>query len=360
MNFSKLLPFPLLFSWGLIFLEPNRNVSSVAREVALQNPGSQVTNTFLDDVTCVDRGVGLFRGDQEVAVGNKLYTSIMQVYPGTKITCRLRKTGSRNKFKRLYLIFGLDADSNIKGSQIILYKDDEPIINDTIEDENINKLVLKVEDAHSISLEIACPPETPQCKNQEGLNNAASNNDSDPSQSTVHFFQATFDSRRTPVISQRSRRTPATSQRSRRTPATSQSSRRTSITQQSAVDLINLWLEAKKVIFAPPYNRVLLAELTTSKLYKSIAGANGRIEQLRRSNSYYRYDLQQIESVEQFVADDVQATIKVQITENVKFYQNGYLDPRQSSTNTTTVTYTLQLTRGGTWKIANSKFDEVD
>ena len=291
--------------------------------------GEEYESTFLDDATCLTRGEEVYRTTQEVVVGKKLYTSIMQIPPGTKITCRLRKTGARNKFKALYLIFGLDADSKFRGAKIIVYKDDKKVVSNIISDGDINKLVFNVKDAHSITLEINCPPGIPQCKRPESLD------ESEKFQYTVHFFQATLDSRRTPVTRQRSRSA--------------------SITQQEAVDLIKEWLEAKKVIFAPPYKRKLLAELTTGELYKSIAEADGKIEQLKRNNAYYRYGVQKIENVDRFVADGNRATIQVKVTEDIKFYRNGYLDPAESSFKTRTVLYNLQLNVGGRWKIADYK-----
>ncbi|MBW4433336.1 MAG: DUF4101 domain-containing protein [Pelatocladus maniniholoensis HA4357-MV3] len=128
----------------------------------------------------------------------------------------------------------------------------------------------------------------------------------------------------------------------------------TSISQQEAVKLVNYWLEAKRVMFAPPYNRQVAAVITTGKLYTSTAGSDGTIDWLERNNARYEYGLQRIEEVDQFVADGNKAAIKVKVTEQRKLIKNGRIDPEQSGFDTIAVIYNLQFV-DGQWRIASSE-----
>ncbi len=117
-----------------------------------------------------------------------------------------------------------------------------------------------------------------------------------------------------------------------------------SASQQKAVNLIKKYLEAKKEMFAPPYNRQILAEIATNEFYNKTVGA---IDWLERNSAYYRYNTQQIESVEEFVSDANTATIKVKITEDYTLYNSdGSIDNSSSNFKTLTVIYNMRLTNG--------------
>jgi len=121
------------------------------------------------------------------------------------------------------------------------------------------------------------------------------------------------------------------------------------ITLGQASDLISRWLDAKQRIFAPPFDRPLLARMTTGILYSDTVKA---IDYLTNSNSQYRYGVQKVESVERFAASGNKATLEVRITEDATLYRNGKVD--SSSFNTKLVRYTLEYW-DGIWKIADSQ-----
>ena len=128
-----------------------------------------------------------------------------------------------------------------------------------------------------------------------------------------------------------------------------------SISQQQAVNLIEAWLQAKKVMFAPPYEHQIAAELTTGELYEKTAGLDGSITSLKNDRSYYRYGVQRIDGVEQFAANGNRATIQVRVTEERTLYgANGNIDPEQTDFKTRTVVYNLEQV-DGRLKIADSK-----
>lgn len=121
------------------------------------------------------------------------------------------------------------------------------------------------------------------------------------------------------------------------------------ITLGQASDLIGRWLDAKQKIFAPPFDRQLLAKMTTGILYSDTVKG---IDNLTSTNSHYRYGVQKIESVERFAASGNKATIEVRVTEDATVYRNGKVDT--SSFNTKLVRYTLEYW-DGIWKIADSQ-----
>ena len=121
------------------------------------------------------------------------------------------------------------------------------------------------------------------------------------------------------------------------------------ITLGQASDLIGKWLEAKQKIFAPPFDRQLLAKMTTGILYTDTVKA---IDNLINNNSQYRYGVQKVESVERFAASGNKATIEVKVTEDATVYRNGRVET--SSFNTKVVRYTLEYW-DGIWKIADSQ-----
>lgn len=125
-------------------------------------------------------------------------------------------------------------------------------------------------------------------------------------------------------------------------------------TQQEAANLIQRWLEAKHVMFAPPYNRQIAAEITTGEQYQKTTGIDGTIDWLQSENAYYKYGVQKINSVDNFVVNGDTATIKVEIEEEYTLYKNGKIDLSSSNFETLKVIYTLKLVTGE-WKINSSK-----
>ncbi|MFM5889552.1 MAG: IMS domain-containing protein, partial [Dolichospermum sp.] len=56
------------------------------------------------------------------------------------------------------------------------------------------------------------------------------------------------------------------------------------LSQDEALSLVTRWYSAKSRIFAPPFDRELLSELSTGRLYKRV---NGSIDWLEKYNRYY-------------------------------------------------------------------------
>ena len=122
---------------------------------------------------------------------------------------------------------------------------------------------------------------------------------------------------------------------------------KSSITKEAALSVLNRWQDAKRQVFAPPFNQSLGAELTTGEAYRKNVGSGSSLEWLSNNNSYYRYGVQSIDSVEKFVASKDRATIEIIFTEDRKFYRNGKIvTGKNTSFDTRLVRYSLQLENG--------------
>jgi len=123
------------------------------------------------------------------------------------------------------------------------------------------------------------------------------------------------------------------------------------ITSQEAKELVAKWLSSKQVIMAPPYDRKILAEITTGKQYRDAITAMNWLE---ANNAYWKYSSQNISNVYQFNVDGDRATIQVKVIENLVYYKNGKRYNDRSGIKTTIVTYSLQYI-DSSWKIADSE-----
>ena len=116
------------------------------------------------------------------------------------------------------------------------------------------------------------------------------------------------------------------------------------ITRDAAISILNKWQEAKREVFAPPFNRSLGAELTTGEAYRKNIGSGSSLEWLENNSSYYRYGVQKIEDINNFVASNDRATIEIVFTEDRKFYRNGKIViGKNTSFDTRLVRYSLKL-----------------
>jgi ARC6-like, IMS domain len=97
------------------------------------------------------------------------------------------------------------------------------------------------------------------------------------------------------------------------------------ISQDEAISLIQKWLEAKKTLFSPPFDRNIGAQLTTGKAYKKhVEITNSRVgstvEWLMKHRSSYVYTMQRIDEIVKFEVNGKDCIIDVRLTE----YANRY------------------------------------
>ncbi|BAY09839.1 protein kinase domain-containing protein [Calothrix sp. NIES-2098] len=127
------------------------------------------------------------------------------------------------------------------------------------------------------------------------------------------------------------------------------------LTEAGAKNLINKWLQAKQVMFAPPYDPQPASELTTGEQYEQVAGYDGSINSLKTDGHAYKYGLQQIDGVDEFSVNGNQAVIQVKVTEDRKLLdKNGNILPKETDFKTRTVRYNLQFV-DRSWKIASTQ-----
>jgi hypothetical protein len=115
------------------------------------------------------------------------------------------------------------------------------------------------------------------------------------------------------------------------------------------VDLVNNLVAAKNQMFAPPFDRQLLAELTTGEAYEK---RKGSIDWLQSNNAFYSYGDFKVSRAGSFGIQDNQANVTVEIFESPTLYVNGKVDRSQSLPSRGRYICNLKF-EDGKWKIAN-------
>ncbi|OCR02607.1 hypothetical protein BCD67_17875 [Oscillatoriales cyanobacterium USR001] len=125
----------------------------------------------------------------------------------------------------------------------------------------------------------------------------------------------------------------------------------TGLSEKETAQLVQNWLNAKKRLFAPPYEEELAANLTTGDRYTKTIGA---IKWLRENNAYYQYKLAEVDAFGNFSASSDQAQIDVNVTEDLVLYINGRVDEKNTSFGSKTKGYRFYFRADrGNWKIEN-------
>jgi len=121
------------------------------------------------------------------------------------------------------------------------------------------------------------------------------------------------------------------------------------LSEAEAVDIVNNLVASKNQMFAPPFDRQLLAELTTGEAYEK---RKGTIDWLEKNNAFYRYSEFTVSRAGAFGIQDNQANVTVEIFESPTLYVNGKIDRTQSQPSRGRYVCTLSF-EDGKWKIAN-------
>jgi ARC6-like, IMS domain len=132
------------------------------------------------------------------------------------------------------------------------------------------------------------------------------------------------------------------------------------ISQDEANNLIERWQQAKRTMFAPPYDQQLGAQLATGLTYSDkVHGPSSdgtpysSLEWLREYGYYYKYDVQNIEKITRFESNGDVATVEVQMLEDAKLYdKKGDLQPDRSGIERKIVRFMLKK-ENGILKISN-------
>ncbi|PZU95417.1 MAG: serine/threonine protein kinase [Pseudanabaena sp.] len=119
--------------------------------------------------------------------------------------------------------------------------------------------------------------------------------------------------------------------------------------EDEAVDIVTELVASKGVMFAPPFDRNLLAELTTDEAY---AKRKGAIDWLQSNNAFYEYGEFSVVRAGAFGFQDGQANLTVEIFESPTLYVNGKVDPAQSQPSKGKYVCVFRF-EDGKWKIAS-------
>ncbi|MEA5528023.1 ARC6/PARC6 family protein [Dolichospermum sp. UHCC 0684] len=132
------------------------------------------------------------------------------------------------------------------------------------------------------------------------------------------------------------------------------------ISQEQALELVQKWYAAKPRIFAPPFDRDLLNELATGKLYQRVGGEEGAIDWLQKYNRYYTYNKSAITNVMGFSSSGSRPYIKVRIIEELYLQGEKGIDKTNSGEYQIDYIYFFAK-ENGTWKIYNNeKISDAD
>ena len=133
-------------------------------------------------------------------------------------------------------------------------------------------------------------------------------------------------------------------------------------TQEKAIKIVMRWYESKKTVFAPPYDRNLASKLLTGKSYeRTVIGKDynlSPIDWLQDNNKYYTFQLQKIDDIVRFQAEDNRASIDLIVMEQRTFcYQNSQGEIKMSNDDNTILDTSLERyyfsKAQGEWKITD-------
>ncbi|TAE59107.1 MAG: DUF4101 domain-containing protein [Nostocales cyanobacterium] len=119
------------------------------------------------------------------------------------------------------------------------------------------------------------------------------------------------------------------------------------LSQEEALSLVARWYEAKPRIFAPPFDRSLLGQLSTGKMYQDV---NGSIEWLQKYNRYYTYNRSEITNVIDFSNYGSNPYIKVRVVEELYLHGEKGIDRKASGRYQLNYIYFFTK-ENGDWKL---------
>ena len=126
------------------------------------------------------------------------------------------------------------------------------------------------------------------------------------------------------------------------------------ISQEQALELVQKWYAAKPRIFAPPFDRDLLNELATGKLYTYTTKADGPVAWLEENDAYYKYNISEVKQIINFSNSGRRPYIKVRVFEERYLYGRNGIDRGSSGSSTSNFIYVFEK-ENGIWKIFDYK-----
>ena len=137
-----------------------------------------------------------------------------------------------------------------------------------------------------------------------------------------------------------------------------------SISRDAAAEVVKQWIQYKRVLFAPPFDKSQGSNILTGRAYinnidrssepcnsSDREGCLSSVDWLQRYNGQYSFGVQRLDSIDRFEASGDNASIFVTITEYRTLHQNGR---SKSSGGTKQARYDLKYENGRT-KISDYK-----
>ena len=128
------------------------------------------------------------------------------------------------------------------------------------------------------------------------------------------------------------------------------------ISRDAAVEVVKQWIQYKRVLFAPPFDKSQGSNILTGKAYinnidrssepcnsSDREGCLSSVDWLQRYNGQYSFGVQRVDSIDRFEASGDNATIFVTVTEYRTLHQNG---KSKSSGGTKQARYDLKYENG--------------
>jgi serine/threonine protein kinase len=141
------------------------------------------------------------------------------------------------------------------------------------------------------------------------------------------------------------------------TPTPSPIDNPSTISREAAVNTIQQWLQYKRTLFAPPYDKQPSADLLTGKAYRNNINRSGdpcnssdpddclsSVDWLQRYDAQYSFGVQRIDTIDKFEASGDSGSIFVTVTEYRTLHKTG--GRKTSSGGTSQVRYDLQFDNG--------------
>lgn len=124
------------------------------------------------------------------------------------------------------------------------------------------------------------------------------------------------------------------------------------LNEQSATQFLEKWLNAKKTIFAPPYDLNQIDIMTTGELKADLLSSNGPLQWLIDNNAYYRFNNQRINKIESLTMEKNKAILVADIYEEGTLYLDDRYIEKDSYARNIRNKYIL-LFVDADWKIAD-------
>lgn len=135
-----------------------------------------------------------------------------------------------------------------------------------------------------------------------------------------------------------------------------------SLDSEKAVQLIREWQQAKRQIFAPPYDRRLGEELLTGQAYakriRQSDGSESSVDWLENNNAYYTYRSQAVDEVNHFQSLNDSAFLDVVISEARTLCLDSKAVQDNTAQDKMLVRYDFQYVEGK-WKILGIETKDV-